>query len=120
MRVFGQGHVHGYLDGRHDGFAIGIHEIEAKLMQAFVFGTEGGTEGDGALGMHGGELRGVNSIERAEEIQLDAIIFSGRVAENCYLDVHTGKFSCKSKWKRSSKFFGWSEREAAFAFEKLF
>ena len=88
VRIIRQGDGDGHLlHAGHDGFAIGIDEIEAELAGAFIAGGEGHAEGDGALGMDGGHLGGVNGIEGAEQVQLHVVV-GGGVAEDGYLNVH--------------------------------
>src|SRR5947209_18150429 len=49
----------------HDGMSIGIDEIQTQGMFALVTAKESDAEGDGALGMNGGELLSVNGVKRA-------------------------------------------------------
>lgn len=87
MRVLGQRHRHGNLDGRHDGTAVGVDEIQRELVLTLVAGVKGDAQRHGALGMDGGELRRVNRIERAEQVELAVVVRRG-VTENGHLNVH--------------------------------
>src|SRR5260370_42360779 len=87
MQVTGQDDLNGNIDARHDRAAIRINKIEAKLVLAFILMTESQAQSDGALGMHGWELRGANRVERTEEIQFEVLI-RRRIAEDCHLNVH--------------------------------
>ena len=80
----GDGHV---LEAVGDGEAVGVDEIDAEAARAFIAGGEGHAEGDGALGMDGGHLRGVDGIERAEQAELH-IVVGGRITEHGDLHVH--------------------------------
>ena len=77
----------GNFDGRHDGTAVGVDEIQLQLALALVAGHEGDAQRDGALRMHGGQLRRVDRVERAEQVQL-AVVLGRRVAKNGHLNVH--------------------------------
>jgi len=87
--VVGKGDGDGEVHGRHDGAAIGIDEIQGDLVVALIAGGEGEAEGDGALGMNGGQLLRVNGVERPEEVEF-LVVVRGGVAQDGYLDIHRG------------------------------
>ena len=89
VRIAGQDHFHGNIDAGHDGPSVGIDKVQAQLVRAFVLVAERHAQRDGALGMHGGQLLGVNGVEGAEQIQL-AIVIRGRIAQHRNLNVHPG------------------------------
>jgi hypothetical protein len=81
------GDLDGHVDGRHDEFAVFVHEIHPDFVGAFLDAAEGNSQGNRALGMHRGELLGHDGVESPEDVQL-AIVISGGVAKNCNLDIH--------------------------------
>jgi hypothetical protein len=83
------------IDSGHDEFPVGIHEIEAQFVGAFVLMAEGDAQGDGALRVRGGNLLGDDRVKRAEQVQL-AVFFRGGVAENSNLNIHPAELSTKS------------------------
>jgi hypothetical protein len=88
VQVVGQGHFD--WDGGkagHDRVAVTIDEVDAEEVLAFVGAEEGEAQGDGALGVDGRELAGVDGVEGAEEIEL-AVVIGGGIAQDCNLDVH--------------------------------
>jgi ATP-binding cassette subfamily F protein uup len=87
MHVIRQRDRHRDFDGRHNGAAVGVDEIELELVRALVAGHERDAQRDGALRMHGGQLRRENRVERAEEIEL-AVVLGCRVAEHRHLNIH--------------------------------
>jgi len=74
---------------RHRGISMGgmmlwpsaVDEVQLELVRALVAGAERDAQRDGALRMHGGQLRCVNRVKRAEEIEL-AVILGRGVAQN--------------------------------------
>ena len=88
MHVFWQRNVH--RDRReiaHDRGAVGIDEIEVKVVLALVGAEKRDTQRDRALRMNGGKLLRVNRVKGAEEIQL-AVVIGRRVAQHCHLNIH--------------------------------
>ncbi len=92
-RVAGNDDIQRYVNRRHDGFPIFVDEIDFHLVFAFFHFVEDHAQGNRALRMDSWKLAGKNRVERAEDIQLTAII-GGGVAKNCCLDIHlvTGLF----------------------------
>ena len=87
VHVFGQGDFDWGRREVGDGMAVGIDEVEFELVLAFVAAEEGEAQGDGALGMNGGELLGVNGVEGAQQVQFPVVV-GCRVAENGHLNIH--------------------------------
>ena len=95
VRVAGKDDFGGQINAGHDGAAVGIHEIEAQFVRAFIFVTEGDTQGDGALRVRGGDLLRDDGIESAEKIEL-AVFFGGSIAQDSDLDIHRGHITLTS------------------------
>src|ERR1039458_2508824 len=89
MHVVRQRDHHRDFDGRHDAVAVGVDEVQLELARALVASVERDAQRDGALRMHGGQLRRVNRVERAEEIEL-AVVLGRGIAEDRHLNVHAG------------------------------
>ena len=87
--VAGQHDFGRQIDAGHDEAAVGVHEIEAQFVRAFVLVTEGDAQGDGALRVRGGDLLGDDGVESAEKVEL-AVLFGGSIAQNSDLDIHRG------------------------------
>ena len=87
MHVVGQRDFDRDFDARHDGAPVGVDEVELELARALVAGEKRDAQRDGALRMDGGELRRVDRVERAEQVEL-AVVLGRRVAEDGHLDVH--------------------------------
>jgi hypothetical protein len=68
-------------------FAVFINEAEAEDGVAFVFVAEDESEGDGAVGVDGGELGGVDGVKGAKDAKFAAVIGRG-IAEDGDLDFH--------------------------------
>ena len=100
MQVTGQDDLHWNIDARHDRAAIRINKIEAKLVLAFILMTESQAQSDGALGVHGWELRGANCVKCPEEIQFEVLI-RRRIAEDCHLNVHARTLEVELKLRES-------------------
>jgi len=69
MHILREGDIDG--DGweiGHNGTAIGIDEVEAKVMLALITAEKGDTQSNGTLRMNRGELLGVYRIECAQQI----------------------------------------------------
>jgi hypothetical protein len=101
--VGGEKDLDGNVHGGHDGLAVLVHEIHGQLVGAFFDAVKGDAEGDGALGVLGGELGGEDGVESAEQVEF-AVVIGCRVAENSHLDSHKVK-QCRmaaGKWKREN------------------
>src|SRR5438067_1289355 len=92
MQVAGQNDLHRNIDARHDRTAISIDKIETELVLPFILMAERHPQRDGALGMHGWELRCGNCVERPEQIEFQVLV-RRRIAEDCYLNVHERSLS---------------------------
>lgn len=88
MRILRQPDREGYFDGRHDGPAIGVDEIQRELVLAFVIGGKRGPQRHGALQLHGRHLRRENGVKRAEDIELTAAVLGCSVTEDGDLNIH--------------------------------
>jgi len=71
----------------HDRAAVSIDKIKAEIVLSLVAAEKGHAQRDGTLRMSGGELLGINRIERAQQVQLAVIVCRG-VAQDRYLYVH--------------------------------
>jgi hypothetical protein len=67
--------------------AVSVHEVQAQFVRAFVLVAERRAEGDGALGMNRRELRRVNGVKRAQQVEFAVLIGRG-IAQNGYLKIH--------------------------------
>jgi tRNA (cmo5U34)-methyltransferase len=88
--VIGEHDVGRQFDAGHDGAAVFIDEVHTDLVLALFDPTEDDAEGDGTLGVHGGELMGDDGIERAEEVEFAGVI-GGGIAKHGDLNVHGWK-----------------------------
>lgn len=79
------------------GSAVLIDDRDAKLVVTGVLGGKAKAEGQGAGGVHDGELAGEKSIKGALNAEL-ALIIGGVVAKYCYLNIHCSMYvkCCKS------------------------
>jgi hypothetical protein len=75
------------LDGRHHGLSVFIHEIQLELVLAFLAFAEGHPNGDGALRVNRRQLRCIDGVEGAKDVQLPAVV-RGRIAKYRNLNVH--------------------------------
>ena len=88
MGIARQRYLHRNRDRRHDGPAVGVHEIEPHVVGALVLVAERHAQSDGTLRMNGRQLLGVNRIESPEQTQLPVVV-RRRITQDCYLDVHS-------------------------------
>src|SRR5271157_773610 len=79
--------------------------MELQMMRALLDPIKGDAQGDGTLGMMGGQLRGVNRVKSAQQIQL-AVVLRSRVAQNCHLDGHRLGGECSPGPELFSNNFG--------------
>ena len=77
------------IDGGHDGFPIGVDEVDFYAVVSFFDPVEADAEGDSAMGVEGGELPGVDGIEGTEDIKFAALL-GGGVAEGEDFELHGG------------------------------
>jgi hypothetical protein len=87
MGIAGQHDFGREIDAGHDETAVGVDEIQAEFVRAFVFVAEGDAQGDGALRVRGRNLLGDDGVERAEQVEL-AVFFRGGIAQNSNLNIH--------------------------------
>src|SRR5262245_54455090 len=87
MSVSLQTDLHGDVDARHDRVPVSVDEIESQLVRALILAAEGDPHRDGTLRMNRWQLLRVNSIKRAQQIQL-AVIVSRGITQYCNLNVH--------------------------------
>ena len=87
VRVAGKHDFGWQIDAGHDEAAVGVHEIEAQFVLAFVFVAEGDAQGDGALRVGGGDLLSDNGVESAEKVEL-AVLLGGGITQNSDLNIH--------------------------------
>ena len=80
-------HVDVPIQGRNDGLAVFIHNIDADRMVALFDAGKSEAQHHGARGMGHRNFRRPDAVERAEHIQL-ALVFRGRVAQRDYFNVH--------------------------------
>jgi arylsulfatase A-like enzyme len=85
--VVGQHDVYRDVHRWHHVLAVGVHEAEPHRMLTLVLGHEGDAQRDGALGMHGGQLRRHDGIERTQQVEFPAVI-RRRVTEDSHLSIH--------------------------------
>jgi hypothetical protein len=88
VAIVGEANVNGQFDAGHDGAAIFVDEIHADAVGAFLDPAEDKAEGDGALGVDGGQLMGDDGVEGAQEIEFAGVI-GGGVTEHGDLNVHS-------------------------------
>ena len=71
------------------GWPSSLTKFMDRLVRPLLGAVKGDADGDGALGVLGGKLRGKDRVERAQQIEL-AVVIGCRVAENSHLDCHNG------------------------------
>ena len=64
-----------------------VHEIQLELARAHVTGHERDAQRHRALRMDGGQLRRVNRVKGAEQVELAVVVRRG-IAEDRHLNVH--------------------------------
>jgi hypothetical protein len=92
MGIAGQHHFGREIDAGHDEAAVGVDEIQAEFVRAFVFVAESDAQRDGALRVRGRNLLGDDGVKRAEQVQL-AVFFRGGIAQNSNLNIHPAELS---------------------------
>lgn len=75
------------IDSGHDELAVGVDEIQAQFVRAFVFVAERDAQGDGALRVRGGNLLGDDGVKCPEQVEL-AVFFRGGIAQHRNLNIH--------------------------------
>jgi len=87
MGIAGQDDFGREIDAGHDEAAVGVDEIQAQFVRAFVLMAESDAQGYGALRVRGGNLLGDDGVKRAQQVELP-VFFRGGIAQNSDLNIH--------------------------------
>ena len=87
MGIARQDHFGGEIDAGHDEAAVGVDEIQAQFVRAFVLMAESDAQGNGALRVRGRNLLSDDGVKRAQQVELP-VFFRGGIAQNSDLNIH--------------------------------